>query len=124
MSLTELPIACTLTDLELQERRSTLLHQVGQDIQEVVEREQGFAYRFPAERLPELAHIIGLERQCCAFLRFTLTIEPGNGPLWLEVTGPEGTKDFLITFWNEAQPPEHPTKPTKPGTLRNLSHGT
>jgi hypothetical protein len=104
MSTTEIPIVCTLTDTQLQERRNTLLLQVGQAVQEVQEREQGYAYRFPGERLEELAHVIGLERQCCAFLRFTLTAEPGNGPLWLEITGPAGTKEFLASLWSETPP--------------------
>jgi hypothetical protein len=38
-----------------------------------------------------------LLRQCCPFLRFAITVEPGNGPIWLEMTGPEGTKEFLAT---------------------------
>ena len=29
------------------------------------------------------------------FLRFALTIEPGDGPVTLAVTGPEGTPEFL-----------------------------
>jgi len=29
------------------------------------------------------------------FLEFQLTIAAGGGPLRLEITGPEGTKDFL-----------------------------
>jgi len=32
-------------------------------------------------------------------MRFSLTLEPGDGPLWLEITGPEGTKTFLTSFW-------------------------
>jgi hypothetical protein len=36
-----------------------------------------------------------LESQCCPFLRFQLTVELGGGPVWLELTGPPGTRDFL-----------------------------
>ena len=38
---------------------------------------------------------VDLERRCCAFLRFELTVEPGGGPVWLELTGPPGTREFL-----------------------------
>jgi hypothetical protein len=24
-----------------------------------------------------------------------LTVEPGSGPMWLEITGPQGTSEFL-----------------------------
>jgi hypothetical protein len=98
MNLSEVPIACTLTPDERPARRA-MLHKVGQAVQKVEEREDGFAYRFASDAvLPELAEIVQLERQCCAFLRFTITAEPGAGPLWLEVTGPAGTKEFLRSF--------------------------
>jgi hypothetical protein len=48
----------------------------------------------------ELAHLIDLEHQCCPFLKFRLTVEPGAGPLRLELTGPDGTKDFLAAVFN------------------------
>jgi hypothetical protein len=44
--------------------------------------------------------LIDLERQCCPFLRFELKVLPANGPIWLELTGPEGTRDFLRTVLN------------------------
>jgi hypothetical protein len=45
--------------------------------------------------LEELARFISKERRCCPFLRFEIVIMPGGGPLWLEMTGPEGTRQFL-----------------------------
>lgn len=64
---------------------------------ERVERPDGFAWRFEARSdvLQAIATVIDAERQCCAFLRFELTVAPGNGPVWLAVTGPAGTRDFL-----------------------------
>lgn len=96
-----LPIACTLTDSELQERRRTTLQKVRSGVVEVRELEDGYAYCFPSEGewLAELANLVNLERQCCPFLRFRIAVEPNGGPTWLELTGPEGTKDFLaLTF--------------------------
>ncbi len=42
-----------------------------------------------------IARAVDAERQCCRFLRFRLTLEPDEGPIILELTGPEGTRDFL-----------------------------
>lgn len=64
------------------------------------EREQGFAFRFSADTLRELAQMIAQERQCCPFLRFTLIAEPGHGPVWLEVTGPQAAKELIRGFFD------------------------
>jgi hypothetical protein len=98
----DLPIACSLTSTELQERRAGVLQQVRSAVVEVRELENGYAYSFPStgDWLGQLAGLIDLERQCCPFLRFQLTIEAGGGPLWLEMTGPAGTKDFLTSIFN------------------------
>ena len=97
MSELSLPIACTLSDSELRDRRETVLQKVRGAVSEVKEIENGYAYQFPSGdgMTLELARLIDLEHRCCPFLRFQLTIEPGQGPIWLEMTGPEGTKDFL-----------------------------
>jgi hypothetical protein len=96
------PIACNLTDAQLQERRRAVLHKVKNAVIETRELEDGFSYQLPAseEWLAELAHLVNLERQCCPFLRLSITVEPDNGPFWLELTGPPGTKDFLATTFN------------------------
>ncbi|WP_165074814.1 hypothetical protein [Paludisphaera rhizosphaerae] len=47
----------------------------------------------------QLARIVAMERRCCSFLRFTLTSEPGDGPVWLELNGPPESKSFLAAFW-------------------------
>lgn len=97
-----LPIACSLTSAELQERRSTLLQKVRSAVVEVKELDGGYAYSFPSanEWLQELAGLVDLERQCCPFLRFRITVEANGGPLWLDLTGPEGTKQFLVSTFN------------------------
>ena len=45
--------------------------------------------------LADLAAVIEAEHRCCPFLRFALTVAPGDGPVTLEMTGREGTKEFL-----------------------------
>ena len=95
--MNRLPIACTLTAGELRARRGELLPGLIAQALERVERSDGFAWRFAArtEVLHALTSVIDAERQCCPFLRFELTVEPGQGPLWLAVSGPAGTKAVL-----------------------------
>jgi hypothetical protein len=66
----------------------------------------GFRWRFEPQvnLVTKVAAVIQAEHRCCRFLRFLLLVEPGDGPVWLEVTGPEGTEDFLRTLPNT--PPE------------------
>ena len=93
----DLPIACTLNDSELQQRRSGLLARMQDWIQEVKSLDSGYALRFAStnEIMDELTTLIQLERSCCQFLQFNLKVLPEQGPIWLELTGPNGTKEFL-----------------------------
>ena len=103
MASMDLPIACNLTDPEFQRRRADLLKTFQRALLETKELDDGYAYRFPSEGnwITELAQLITFERECCPFLRFKLLLEPANGPLWLELTGPEGTKNFLQSLFAE-----------------------
>lgn len=103
MDSTSLPVACSLMDAELQERRRNVLQKVRSAVSEVEETENGFIYRFPSDRawVKELANLVELEHQCCPFLKFSVTVEPGDGAFWLEMSGPEGTKEFLVETYNE-----------------------
>ena len=106
--MSTLPIACSLTAPELQARRTEVLQRVRVAALEVKEMSDGFAYRFPSNQplLADLSTLIQLEHQCCPFLRFSLIVEPGNGPIWLELTGPAGTKEFLTSIFEETLPVE------------------
>jgi hypothetical protein len=95
--MSELPIACTLSPSELQERRDGLLPGL---LARAVERypvSDGYRWRFePVENLlAAISSVIDLERRCCRFLRFVVAAEPNGGPILLEVTGPPGTREFL-----------------------------
>ena len=92
-----LPIACTLTPAELAERRGGLLPGL---LARAVRREEipsglRWTFGFGTELVRDIASTIEAEHRCCRFLRFALTVEPGDGPVTLEVTGPEGTREFL-----------------------------
>lgn len=91
------PVACTLSPDALHERRDGALHDLRSQAREVRETASGYSLRFPASDglLDELTKVIQRERKCCSFLRFSLVVSPGEGPVWLELSGPEGTKELL-----------------------------
>ena len=89
-------IVCTLNP-DLQQRRDALLPGI---IQRAVSREAidgGIRIRFVDSPgvVADIARVIESERQCCRFLHFRLSMEPDLGPICLEVTGPDGTVEFL-----------------------------
>lgn len=105
-----LPIACTLTPAELAAMRNGLLPGLLARASAKEPIPGGFRWRFDPhdDLVKEVAAVIDAEHRCCRFLSFLLLVEPGDGPVRLEVTGPEGTEEFLSTLLD-----------TSPGT----SHG-
>ena len=100
----EIPIACSLTDKELQQRRKNYLQKAAESLIDSAELSDGFVYRFPLAEsaLRDLAEIIDLERRCCPFLNFRLILEAGDDFVSLELTGAEGTKEIVKSLfdWN------------------------
>jgi hypothetical protein len=96
----ELPVACTLGPSALKARREGLLADLAHRAEAHAELPEGHAFRFAAsgETLALIARAIEAERQCCRFLRFRVTVEPDEGPIFLELTGPRGTRDFLAAL--------------------------
>ena len=70
---------------------------------ERIKLNNGFRWRFDASGkfLATAVETIEAERQCCRFLQFVLTVEPDAGSMWLEITGPAGTTEFLETLTNK-----------------------
>lgn len=95
--MSELPIACDLSAAELAGRREGLLSRLAGSAGEIREIENGVVLVLASS--PEItgliAQVIDAERRCCRFLRFRCTYEPELGPISLEVTGPEGSREFL-----------------------------
>ena len=89
-------IACNLDAAGLKGRQQLLAGLVSR-ASERRELEDGYAFDFApgTVSLVELATIVEPERRCCPFLRFVVTAEAETGPLRLEVTGPDTTKEFL-----------------------------
>lgn len=97
----ELPIACTLTETEMRERRRTILDSVRGAALTVKPLPLGYVYCFEptSEVVAQLARLVDLERQCCPFLTFGIIIEAGNLPIRLEITGPPEAKALIADFF-------------------------
>ena len=95
--MSDLPVACTLGPAAIKARREDLLGGLLHRAEERLELANGYQVRFPSNEgmLAAIASVVELERQCCRFLRFELTVDPDGGPIWLELTGPPGTREFL-----------------------------
>ena len=95
--MTDLPIACTLSAAELEERRVGLLPGLAARAHRRLALPQGCQWQFePADDLlAEIMTVIVAERRCCRFLHFSVFVEADAGPIVLELTGPPGTREFL-----------------------------
>jgi hypothetical protein len=93
----DLPVACTLSAAELDSRRGDLLPGLIAQAAHRLPLANGYRLTFvPAPGLLEtIARVVDVERQCCRFLRFQLVVDQDSAPITLDVTGPDGTKDFL-----------------------------
>lgn len=93
----DLPIACTLDPAALAQRNAALLPGLARYATDVCWRTNGvrLTFGFEPRLLADVASVIAAEHQCCRFLRFGLVVESGDGAVTLDVTGPEGTVDFL-----------------------------
>ena len=91
------PVVCTLTAAALKARREGLLSALVGRAESREELPDGYRLRFApdASVLSAIAETIEAERQCCRFLRFSVTVEPDGGPISLELTGPPGTREFV-----------------------------
>ena len=93
----ELPIACNINALDRnqRERRETAARHLHDAVLQVQELPNGYQFQYPATSLLTVAEFVSLEKQCCPFFAFQLTIEPNNGPLWFQITGRDGVKEFI-----------------------------
>ena len=98
-----LPLVCTLAPETVRTRRAALLPGLLACAAECVAIDDGYRLRFePAsDLLAQIAQVIDAERQCCRFLTFQVTAEPELGPVWLTVSGPAGTREFLDALRQE-----------------------
>ncbi len=83
-----------LSDRTLTLRRQMLVAGLFKYVAEVQELEDGYAFRFKRCDLltRRIADYLLFEGRHSPRLTFTLIVEPGGGPLWLQVRGPAGEK--------------------------------
>lgn len=88
---------CKLTTPELQEHKATVLASLKKKMREKKELKNGFAYKFDNTKmiLDELTSFVSDEKECCDFLSFKIFQSTDKKATWLEISGPEGVKDFI-----------------------------
>ena len=95
----EIPVACDWSALtpDQQERQRSLYRRLREDVREVRELDDGYAFRHSSngDVLLDLAEFVAIERLCCPFFDFALTVERGGGPVWLRITGEGEAKHVL-----------------------------
>lgn len=92
-------LACNLKAIASAERPryNDLMKRLRASVRERTEHSSGYAFKLDggAIGLKEVAEWISLERLCCPFLRFELSVS-GNQAAWtLTLTGPLGAKAIL-----------------------------
>jgi len=93
------PLACTPGAIPADERPAHFAlarHLFTEAALERRDLPDGLAFRFAADAFEQVASFVANERRCCPFLHFELTAGPADGPVWLRMTGPPGTREFLL----------------------------
>ena len=97
MPTNDLPIACALDERAMVSRQAELRAGVLADATSVERVPDGYRWRFrdSQDLFARLGPVIDAERHCCRFLQFAIAADPDLGSVTLDITGPEGTADFL-----------------------------
>jgi hypothetical protein len=95
----EIPVACYWSALadEQQKRQRSLYRRLREDVREVRELDDGYAFRHSPDEdvLLAIAEFVSNERLCCPFFDFAITVERGGGAVWLRMTGKGEAKHVL-----------------------------
>ncbi len=96
----ESPFACNVNALSPAERKRHF-DELGPELRSlkkaVRELKDGYEFRFDSDRQTfELVSEWAIqESACCPFFEIQLRLESEGGPLWLKLTGRNGTKEFI-----------------------------
>jgi hypothetical protein len=92
------PLACNMKAISAAERPryNALMKRLRIAVQNRTELSDGYSYTLDTKgiTLPEVAEWITMERQCCPFLTFQLSVS-ARGDSQLTLRGPEGAKAIL-----------------------------
>jgi hypothetical protein len=99
----DLPIACTLNEAEMRDRRQAILEFLRRTQTNITELPNGYAYTFAptSESFMQVTQLVDLERQCCPFLSFQIHVGPGKAPIRLEITGPNEARTLIDNFFDD-----------------------
>jgi hypothetical protein len=93
------PFACRMDAIapELRQPHMDRARHLFTSVEEIHELPDGYAFKFSNDvsMLMHAADFIALERLCCPFFAFTLSVEPEGGAMWLKLTGSDGIKPFI-----------------------------
>src|SRR5215469_12399428 len=95
----QVPLACNLKAFTPEERVTwrKLIDEVKQAETPARELPNGHVFKIETSRISiaRVAEWIDLERKCCPFLNFQLSLEGSNGAMTLALTGGHGVKEFI-----------------------------
>ena len=98
--MNESPFACDMSAIADADRPTHLanIEALFSVVQEVTELPNGYRFRLPGESQVWMlaSDWVALERLCCPFFDFSLTIEREHGPIYLTLSGREGVKPFIM----------------------------
>ena len=94
------PFACNVEALTPAERRrhfdelGPMLRSLKKDVREL---KNGYEFQFTsdAKTFQLVSEWAIQESACCPFFQIEMRLESEGGPLWLKLTGRNGTKDFI-----------------------------
>lgn len=90
-------VACTLGASELRKRQEEFRTRLLDLVTTARETEDGYTFAFAPTSIDAVRELVALESECCSFLK--LTVEDRDGQIWLSLSGPEGTKEFVRETW-------------------------
>jgi len=93
-------LTCNLSGIPPQEkaRYERLVESLRHAIQKRRELTDGYAFLIDTQQIDtrQLVEWVELERKCCPFFGFEVRWDGQDNAVWLDLTGPEGVKDFII----------------------------
>lgn len=91
------PVACDRSAIRDVKQYRALSDQFRASILGCAELPDGYSYTLKGEllTLKTLGEWMELERRCCPFLNFELSVSGTDSRWWLTLTGPEGAKAIL-----------------------------
>jgi hypothetical protein len=96
----ESPFACdrlALTSAQRKRHFDELTPQVHAMVKSARELPNGYEFEFAPDSasIGKIAEWVAGERLCCPFFDFDIRVERERGPVWLRLTGREGTKELI-----------------------------